>query len=154
VRRDEVLALVGESGCGKSTLGRLVARLLRPTAGAVRFLDRSSGAEVMDEAVVRRQGHDRLQAPRPPPHPGRRGGHAVNRALALSGMEGDARRRRLRELFSAVRLNERYARRLPRELSGGEKQRVAIARSLAMNPQFIVLDEPVSALDVSTQASI
>jgi peptide/nickel transport system ATP-binding protein len=154
VRRDEVLALVGESGCGKSTLGRLVARLLRPTAGAVRFLDRSSGAEVMDEAVVRRRAQIVFQHPDSSLNPVRRVGHAVRRPLALSGVTGDGRRRRLRELFRAVRLNDGYARRFPRELSGGEKQRVAIARSLAMNPEFIVLDEPVSALDVSTQASI
>jgi len=154
VRRDEVLALVGESGCGKSTLGRLVARLLRPTAGAVRFLERSTGAEVMDEAVVRPRVQIVFQHPDSSLNPVRRVGHAVRRPLALSGMKGDGRRRRFRELFRAVRLNESYARRLPRELSGGEKQRVAIARSLAMNPEFIVLDEPVSALDVSTQASI
>ncbi len=154
VQREEVLALVGESGCGKSTLGRVVARLLRPTTGVVRFLDRASGAEVMDEAVVRRTAQIVFQHPDSSLNPVKRVGHAVARPLALQGMKGERRRGRLRELFHAVRLNLSYARRLPRELSGGEKQRVAIARALALDPEFIVLDEPVSSLDVSTQASI
>ena len=151
---DEVLALVGESGCGKSTLGRLVVRLLRPTTGAVRFLDRASGAEVTDDAFVRQNAQIVFQHPDSSLNPMKRVGKTLARPLALLGMKGAARRRRVRELLEAVRLDASYVDRLPRQLSGGEKQRVAIARALAMHPAFIVLDEPVSALDVSTQASI
>jgi peptide/nickel transport system ATP-binding protein len=154
VGRDEVLALVGESGCGKSTLGRVVVRLLRPTAGAVRFFDRESGAEVADMAAFRRAAQIVFQHPDSSLNPMKRVGRTLGRPLALLGMPRARRRLRLRELLEAVRLDASYAHRLPRELSGGEKQRVAIARALAMSPAFIVLDEPVSALDVSTQASI
>ena len=91
---------MGESGCGKSTLGRVVARLLRPTAGAVRFLDRRSGAEVTDESVVRRRAQIVFQHPDSSLNPMKRVGHAVARPLALLGMKGAARGRRLRELFT------------------------------------------------------
>jgi len=154
VQRDEVLALVGESGCGKSTLGRVIVRLLPPTAGAVRFLDRASGAEVTDDALVRRNAQIVFQHPDSSLNPMKRVGKTLGRPLALLGIKGGQRGRRLRELLRDVRLDASYVDRLPRELSGGEKQRVAIARALAMRPAFIVLDEPVSALDVSTQASI
>ena len=154
VGRDEVLALVGESGCGKSTLGRVVVRLLRPTAGVVRLFDRERDVEVADEAVFRRAAQIVFQHPDSSLNPMKRVGRTLGRPLALLGMPRARRRRRVRELLEAVRLDASYAHRLPRELSGGEKQRVAIARALAMSPEFIVLDEPVSALDVSTQASV
>jgi peptide/nickel transport system ATP-binding protein len=153
VGRDEVLALVGESGCGKSTLGRLVVRLTPLTAGAVRLLD-PAGAEVADEAAFRRAVQIVFQHPDSSLNPMKRVGRALARPLALAGLSRPARRRRVAELLEAVRLDPSYAGRLPRELSGGEKQRVAIARALAPGPEFLVLDEPVSALDVSTQASV
>src|SRR5262245_12956694 len=127
---------------------------LAPDGGRRAISGSFERSRVMDEAVVRRQAQIVFQHPDSSLNPVRRVGHAVRRPLALLGVKGDGRRRRLRELFNAVRLNPSFAGRLPRELSGGEKQGVAIDRSLAMNPQFIVLDEPVSALDVSTQASI
>jgi peptide/nickel transport system ATP-binding protein len=154
VRRDEVLALVGESGCGKSTLGRVLVRLLRPTAGAVRFFDRSRGAEVVDERAFRRMAQIVFQHPDSSLNPMKRIGQSLARPLKLLGVRRAERRRRVLELLEAVRLDAGYVDRLPRELSGGEKQRAAIARALAMKPEFVVLDEPVSALDVSTQASI
>jgi oligopeptide/dipeptide ABC transporter ATP-binding protein len=120
----------------------------------VRFLDRASGAELIDETVFRRAAQIVFQHPDASLNPMKRVGRILARPLALLGMKADERRRRLHELLEAVRLDASYVRRLPRELSGGEKQRVAIARALAMKPEFMVLDEPVSSLDVSTQASI
>jgi peptide/nickel transport system ATP-binding protein len=153
VRRDEVLALVGESGCGKSTLGRVVVRLQHPTAGSLRFFDRQE-TEVTDPVAFHRAVQIVFQNPDASLNPMKRVSTALMRPLALLGVPKAERRMRLRLLLEAVRLDATYARRLPRQLSGGEKQRVALARALAMHPEFIVLDEPVSALDVSTQASI
>src|SRR5262249_11372475 len=130
VRRDEVLALVGESGCGKSTLGRVVVGLLRPSAGAVRFFDRESGAEMTDETLVRRNAQIVFQHPDSSLNPMKRVGLTLARPLALLGMKSAGRGRRVRELLEDVRLDSSYVGRLPRQLSGGEKQRVAIARAL------------------------
>jgi len=143
VRAEEVVALVGESGCGKTTLGRLAVRLLRPTAGHVRF----AAPNPTDAQIV-------FQHPDSSLNPMKRIGPSLARPLVLRGLRGEERRRRVRELLEAVRLDPDTSARRPVELSGGEKQRVAIARALAMGPKFVVLDEPVSALDVSTQASI
>jgi peptide/nickel transport system ATP-binding protein len=154
VRRSEVLALVGESGCGKTTLGRVIARLLRPTAGAARFFGRASGAEVTAEPAFRRAVQVVFQHPDSSLNPAKRIRAILERPLKLHGLSRAARRARARELLEAVRLDENCLDRWPRALSGGEKQRVAIARAFAVTPEFVVLDEPVSALDVSTQASI
>jgi oligopeptide/dipeptide ABC transporter ATP-binding protein len=143
VGADEVVALVGESGCGKTTLGRLAVRLLRPTAGHVRF----AAPKPTDAQIV-------FQHPDSSLNPMKRIGPSLARPLVLRGLRRRDRRRRVRELLQAVRLDPDYGARRPAALSGGEKQRVAIARALAMAPKFVVLDEPVSALDVSTQASI
>ena len=143
VRADEIVALVGESGCGKSTLGRLAVRLLRPTAGRVRF----AAQKPTDAQIV-------FQHPDSSLNPMKRVGASLVRPLVLRGVSRPERGRRVRELLQAVRLDPDDAARRPAALSGGEKQRVAIARALAMAPTFVVLDEPVSALDVSTQASI
>ena len=143
VRDDEVVALVGESGCGKTTLGRLAVRLLRPTAGRVRF----AAAKSTDAQIV-------FQHPDSSLNPMKRIASSLARPLVLRGLRRRERGRRVRELLDAVRLDADYGARRPAQLSGGEKQRVAIARAVAMAPKFVVLDEPVSALDVSTQASI
>jgi peptide/nickel transport system ATP-binding protein len=153
VGRDEVLALVGESGCGKTTLGRIAARLLRPTTGLLRFTP-YDGPEDENGTALRRAAQIVFQHPDSSLNPMKRVGRVLARPLVLAGLRRPLRGARVRELLAAVRLDAAYADRLPRELSGGEKQRVAIARALAMTPRFIVLDEPVSALDVSTQASI
>jgi peptide/nickel transport system ATP-binding protein len=151
---DEILALVGESGCGKTTLGRVVVRLLRPTGGAVRFFVRATGTEVTDGRTFRRAVQIVFQHPDASLNPMKRVRRILERSLALAGVPAAGRRERSRELLAAVRLDPRHLDRLPAELSGGEKQRVAIARALALRPELVVLDEPVSALDVSTQASI
>ncbi len=150
----EVLALVGESGCGKTTLGRVVLRLLRPTAGRVRFFHRESGAEVAGEAELRRAAQIVFQHPDSSLNPMKRIRRILERPLARFGVPAGERAGRARALLEAVRLDARHLDRFPAELSGGEKQRVAIARAFAPRPEFVVLDEPVSALDVSTQASI
>jgi peptide/nickel transport system ATP-binding protein len=150
----EVMALVGESGCGKTTLGRIVVRLVPPTSGRVRIRRRTTGAEVADDASLRRFVRVVFQHPDSSLNPTRRIGAVLARAARHAGLSRGQRRARVRELLAAVRLDSAYLRRRPRALSGGEKQRVAIARALATTPEFLVLDEPLSALDVSTQASV
>ena len=152
----EVLGLVGESGCGKSTLGRLALRLMRPSAGSVEF----DGADITDfneHALhpVRRQAQIVFQNVGSSLNPRLSVGEALARPLALFDLVPRASRiRRTEELLDMVRLPAAYRHRYPHQLSGGERQRVAIARALATEPRFIVCDEPVSALDVSVQATV
>src|SRR6266478_2075243 len=150
----EVLALVGESGCGKTTLGRLLLRLLPPTSGTVSLRRRQSGAEITDDAEFRRVVRIVFQNPDSSLNPTKRVAAILERPLAIQGVPRPARRARVRELLEAVRLDAGYLDRLPRALSGGEKQRVAIARAFATGPELVVLDEPLSALDASSQASV
>jgi len=154
VRGGEVLALVGESGCGKTTLGRLLLRLLPPTSGALSIRRRQSGTEITDDAEFRRVVRIVFQNPDSSLNPTKRVAAILERPLAIQGVPRPARLARVRELLEAVRLDVGYLQRLPRELSGGEKQRVAIARAFATGPELVVLDEPLSALDVSSQASM
>jgi peptide/nickel transport system ATP-binding protein len=154
VGRGGVLALVGESGCGKTTLGRVIVRLLHPTSGRVRFFGGETGAEITREADVRRAVQIVFQHPDSSLNPMKRIRRILGRPLVRLGVPAAERPGRVRALVESVRLDARHLDRLPAELSGGEKQRVAIARAFAGRPQFVVLDEPVSALDVSTQASI
>ena len=154
VRGGEVLALVGESGCGKTTLGRLLLRLLPPTSGALSIRRRQSGTEIKDDAEFRRVVRIVFQNPDSSLNPTKRVAAILERPLAIQGVPRPARLARVRELLEAVRLDVGYLQRLPRELSGGEKQRVAIARAFATGPELVVLDEPLSALDVSSQASM
>jgi len=154
VHGGEVLALVGESGCGKTTLGRLLLRLLPPTSGTVSIRRRQSGAEIADDAEFRRVVRIVFQNPDSSLNPTKRVAAILERPLAIQGVSRPARRARVRELLEAVRLDVGYLHRLPRALSGGERQRVAIARAFATGPELVVLDEPLSALDVSSQASV
>jgi peptide/nickel transport system ATP-binding protein len=152
----EVLGLVGESGCGKSTLGRLALRLLSNTDGSVEFdgadLSLVSGADL---AAVRKQAQIVFQNVGSSLNPRLSVGEALERPLVLFGLaKPHERRQRVEELLDMVRLPPSYRLRYPHQLSGGERQRVAIARALATEPRFIVCDEPVSALDVSVQATI
>ena len=156
IARGETLALVGESGCGKSTTGRLVLRLMDPTAGSVRF----KGEEIagLDKNALRRlRRHMQIifQDPYASLNPRMTVGEILAEPMAVHGLHTETEREsRVRELLDVVGLLPEQARRYPHQFSGGQRQRIGIARALAVNPDLIVCDEPVSALDVSIQAQI
>ena len=152
----EVLGLVGESGCGKSTLGRVLLQLLRQSDGSVEF-DGADLARLPARALspFRKQAQIVFQNVGSSLNPRLSVGEALERPLALFSLAKPRdRTRRVEALLDMVRLPAGYRKRFPHQLSGGERQRVAIARALATEPRFIVCDEPVSALDVSVQATI
>jgi oligopeptide/dipeptide ABC transporter ATP-binding protein len=155
VREGETLGVVGESGCGKSTLARCVVRLLRPSAGRIRF----RGEDITDAGrrqlrPVRSQLQMVFQDPQASLNPRKRVGQIVGVPLRLRGLRGRAVEQRTSELLARVGLNPEHVNRFPHEFSGGQRQRIGLARALAMEPSLIVLDEPVSALDVSIQAQV
>src|SRR5450631_2350031 len=156
IETGEVLGLVGESGSGKSTIGRSLLKLIEPTAGEIRF----EGADLAPlSARAMRPYRRRLQIIFQDPYaslnPRRRVGDTLDEALATHGLHrGAARAGRIAELLSLVGLAPEHAQRFPHEFSGGQRQRIGIARALAVEPRFIVADEPVSALDVSIQAQV
>ena len=157
VRRGETLGLVGESGCGKTTTGRCILQLYRPTAGTVLFdgkdLCSMDGRELRG---MRRHMQVIFQDPYSSLNPRMTAGDLVGEPLLVQGLCADrgAHRERVAELLSLVGLRASMADRYPHEFSGGQRQRIGVARALAVNPQFVVCDEPVSALDVSIQAQI
>jgi peptide/nickel transport system ATP-binding protein len=157
VARGETLGLVGESGCGKSTLGRAVLQLRRPLSGQVLF-DGHDLVAMKGDALRRMRQHVQLifQDPIASLNPRRRIGDIVAEPLVIAGVADRAERdRRVQEVLSAVGLDPGLVMgRLPHEFSGGQCQRICIARALVLNPEFIICDEPVSALDVSIRAQI
>jgi oligopeptide transport system ATP-binding protein len=154
VARGETLGLVGESGCGKSTTGRAILRLVEPTAGRVLF-EGTDVASLGGEALRRMRPRMQMifQDPQASLNPRMTVGSIIEEPLVEHRWPGD-RRARVDELLDAVGMNPRFANRYPHEFSGGQRQRIGIARALALDPAFIVCDEPIAALDVSIQAQV
>jgi oligopeptide transport system ATP-binding protein len=157
IRRREALGLVGESGCGKSTVARCLLKLLRPTAGGIYF-DGADVAGLNKPATLafRRRVQAIFQDPYSSLNPRMKVGEIVGEPLYVHGRSASAAalEREVHELLELCGLPRRLADHYPHEMSGGQRQRVGIARALALRPEFIVCDEPVSALDVSIQAQI
>jgi oligopeptide/dipeptide ABC transporter ATP-binding protein len=151
----ETLGVVGESGCGKTTLIRCIAGLVEATAGRIEFAGREiSGASRRELAPVRRQLQMVFQDPQASLNPRKRVEQIIATPLRLAGVPKAQLRERAGELLERVGLNPEYLGRYPHEFSGGQRQRIGIARALAMEPRLVLLDEPVSALDVSIQAQV
>ena len=157
IRKGETLGLVGESGCGKTTTGRCILQLDRPTEGAIVF-DGVNLVELDQRALspYRQKIQVIFQDPYSSLNPRMKIGDIIGEPIKVHGIVPDAgkRRRRVSELLSLCGLDPRFADRYPHEMSGGQRQRVGIARALSLNPQFIICDEAVSALDVSIQAQV
>lgn len=156
IRKGETFGLVGESGCGKSTLARVILRLLDPTEGTVRFDGQAvTGLGRVGVRKLRRHMQIIFQDPYSSLNPRMTIGEIVEEPMVIYQAADKAGRvAKVRDLLQLIGLDKSYVRRYPHELSGGQRQRVSIARALALNPRFIVCDEPVSALDVSIRSQI
>jgi oligopeptide transport system ATP-binding protein len=156
IMKGETLGLVGESGCGKSTLGRTILRLYEPTGGTIHFKGEDI-TKLRGEALRTRRREMAMifQDPYASLDPRQTVGDIVGEPIDIHGLaKGRERQDRIYELLNVVGMNPQFADRYPHEFSGGQRQRIGIARALAVEPTFIVCDEPISALDVSIQAQI
>jgi oligopeptide transport system ATP-binding protein len=157
IKKGETLGLVGESGCGKTTIGRCILQLEKATSGEINFAGTDLTKLSQKELIPYRQKIQVIfQDPYSSLNPRQKIGSIIGEPMKVHGIIPDPNKRkeRIRELLSVVGLNTKFYDRYPHEMSGGQRQRVGIARALAMDPEFIICDEAVSALDVSIQAQV